>query len=77
MKILKISQFARLIFINLKKYVAKFFFVCYNIKCLKKALSYAFIAQLDRALVYGTKGRGLESLWTHQNIGKTCRFFYV
>ncbi len=26
----------------------------------------AFLAQLDRALVYGTKGRGFESLRTHQ-----------
>ncbi len=25
----------------------------------------AFIAQLDRALVYGTKGWGFDSLWTH------------
>lgn len=24
------------------------------------------IAQLDRALVYGTKGREFESLWAHQ-----------
>ncbi len=27
---------------------------------------HAFIAQLDRAFVYGTKGLGFESLWTHQ-----------
>ena len=27
----------------------------------------AFLAQLDRALVYGTKGQGFESLRTHQN----------
>ncbi len=27
---------------------------------------YAFLAQLDRALVYGTKGQEFESLRTHQ-----------
>ena len=36
---------------------------------------HAFIAQLDRAFVYGTKGLGFESLWTHQKSGE-CRFFY-
>ena len=32
---------------------------------------YAFLAQLDRAFVYGTKGQGFESLRTHQfpNLG--------
>ena len=29
-------------------------------------IDYAFLAQLDRALVYGTKGQEFESLMTHQ-----------
>ncbi len=31
-----------------------------------KKFEYALLAQLDRALVYGTKGQGFESLTTHQ-----------
>ena len=34
--------------------------------------TYASLAQLDRALVYGTKGQGFESLATHQE--KKLRF---
>ena len=30
-------------------------------------ITYALLAQLDRAFVYGTKGQGFESLATHQN----------
>ena len=30
--------------------------------------NYAPIAQLDRALVYGTKGWGFELLWAHQKL---------
>ena len=29
-------------------------------------ISYAMLAQLDRAFVYGTKGQGFESLASHQ-----------
>ena len=36
---------------------------------------YAFLAQLDRALVYGTKGQGFESLRTHQIVGNNADFF--
>ena len=33
---------------------------------------HAPIAQLDRALVYGTKGWEFEPLWAHQKIGILC-----
>ena len=37
------------------------------------------IAQLDRALVYGTKGREFESLWAHQTTKKVfiLKVFFV
>ena len=41
------------------KLIDLFVFLCYNIKCTVKIHSYgtfAPLAQLDRALVYGTKG---------------------
>ena len=34
---------------------------------MKKFNQLAFLAQLDRALVYGTKGQGFESLRTHHH----------
>lgn len=43
---------------------------------LSKIKRYAFIAQLDRALVYGTKGREFESLWTHQLKPKNWALFF-
>jgi hypothetical protein len=38
--------------------------------------SHAPIAQLDRAPVYGTGGRGFESLWAHAN-RNTCLYSSV
>ncbi len=42
---------------------------------IKHSLNYAFLAQLDRASVYGTEGQGFESLRTHQP--KPLRAFFI
>ena len=45
----------------------------YNSFVLKK-INYALVAQLDRALVYGTKGWGFELLQAHHKSGGSSTF---
>ena len=71
-------------FLNLfEKNVDKMSIIIYNNKRIVRKVDasilqfniYAFLAQLDRALVYGTKGQGFESLRTHHIAWMAPSFF--